>query len=68
MIEKIITSVLQWMDGRAMEELKNALYYVLSEYDISENARMYSVLTEAGRQNLACFLSASGWKDAQSGH
>ena len=36
MIEKIITSVLQWMEGRAMGELKNALYYVLSEYDISE--------------------------------
>ena len=56
MIEKIITSVLQWMEGRAMGELKNALYYVLSEYDISEKCTDVQCIDRSWETELGTFL------------
>ena len=56
MIEKIITSVLQWMEGRAMGELKNALYYVLSEYDISEKCTDVQCIDRSWEAELGTFL------------
>ena len=56
MIEQIISSVLQWMDGREMGELKNALYYVLSGYDISEKCTDVQRIDKSWESVLGTFL------------
>ena len=38
MVEKLISKVLQWMQGKELSELKGALYSVLSDYEISEKS------------------------------
>ena len=56
MIERIISSVLQWMDGKGVGELKNALYYVLSEYDISEKCTDVQRIDRSWESVLGRFL------------
>ena len=56
MIDRIIPNVLRWMNGREMGELKNALYYVLSEYDISEKCTDLQRVDRSWESVLGTFL------------
>lgn len=65
MIEKIVINVLQWMEGGTMGELKNALYYVLSEYDISEKCTEVQRIDRSWETELGRFLVRK-WVEGRS--
>ena len=56
MVEKIVSKVLQWMQGKEPCELKNALYSVLSDYEISEKSTELQKLDRSWEEELGAFL------------
>ncbi len=56
MVEKIIAKVLVWMEGKGMEELKNALYFVLSDYEISKKSTEVQPIDKSWEEELGAFL------------
>ena len=56
MVEKIIGQVLQRMQGKRMAELKNALYYVLTEYDITPKCTDVQCVDRSWETELGIFL------------
>ena len=56
MVEKIVSKVLQWMQGKELCELKNALYSVLSDYEISEKSTAVQKIERSWEEELGIFL------------
>jgi len=56
MVEKIIGEVLCWMDGKNMWQIKNALYQVLSRYDISEKSTELERIDKSWEKEFSSFL------------
>lgn len=56
MIERIVSEVLQWMDGKDPAELKNALYAVLSGYEITEKCTELERIDRSWEKELGAFL------------
>lgn len=56
MIEKIVAEVLQWMEGKDIRQLKNALYAVLYGYEITEKSTELERIDRSWEQELGAFL------------
>ena len=56
MVEKIVSKVLQWMQGKELRDLKEALYSVLSDYDISEKSTELQKIDRSWEEELGTFL------------
>lgn len=56
MVEKIVSKVLQWMQGKELRDLKEALYSVLSGYDISEKSTELQRIERSWEEELGIFL------------
>ena len=56
MVEKLISKVLQWMQGKELSELKGALYSVLSDYEISEKSTELQKIDKSWEEELGTFL------------
>lgn len=56
MVEKIVSRVLQWMQGKELRDLKEALYSVLSGYDISEKSTELQRIERSWEEELGIFL------------
>lgn len=56
MIEQIVSEVLQWMEGKDIQQLKNALYAVLYGYEITEKSTELERIDRSWEQELGAFL------------
>ncbi len=56
MLERVVSEVMQWMAGRDIKDLKDVLYSVLLQYDISEKCTELQRTERSWEDELGLFL------------